>query len=467
MARDILSGAASQIFRDGWAGMPVMAFVPASISLRLFGNTLFGLQMTSVVGGVVCLAAFYLMTLQLFKRQRIALISTALLAINIPFIHFSRIAEYIDPWTFILPGLYLTFKGIRSRQSLFFALAGILVGFGIQMYYSSRVVLVILGALFLFLLVFERRWMRENWPGFVWLGLGILVTLGPTLIFFGQHLDILNGRSRDVWLFSPDVMRHLMGKYQVSSVGGVVLEQFRRSVLMFNHAIDSSTQFGFPHPMFDSLVAPLITVGVAAAIKNWRRWEMAFLLFWVAATMVLGSMLTVDAPAWPRLVGIIPVAALFAGLGIDRLIRWIGQWPLQPPKALVNSMVIIALIFLGWKGWGEYYRTVENNARPQARIGRYLNSLPADITACSFLDPYELNVRETAFLAWPRKLIDIKAAGMDTDLSACPQSSVVWILSNNHLDQLERIQVWYPNGIFTDHLDQTNKIVFSSYLIAD
>jgi 4-amino-4-deoxy-L-arabinose transferase-like glycosyltransferase len=465
MARDILFGNVTQIFHDGWASIPNMAFIPAAISLKIFGNNLYGLQMTSVIGGMVCLVGFYLLALRLFEKQRIALLSTALLAFNIPLIHFSRIAEYIDPWAFILPGLFLTVEAIKSKQPGCFGLAGICFGFGIQMYYSGRVILIILGALFLFLLVFERAWLQTNWQNASWLAVGLLIALGPSLIFFATHRDALIARSRDVWLFTPDIMRHLRNKYAVNSVWGVVMEQMRRSVLMFNHAIDSSTQFGYPHPLFSSYISPFIVVGLAIALKLWRKWEMMLLIIWVGAMMVFGSILTVDAPFWPRLVGIIPVAALFASICIDHLLNRLEKSLQQPSPKWINLALIALVITLGWRDWGIYYKTVENNARPQARIGRYLDSLPDQVAACGFTDPYELNVRETYFQAWPRKVVDIQETGFEVDLSTCPQAPVVWILSENHLDQMSRIASIYPGGILEEHRDENGVLVFTSYFV--
>jgi 4-amino-4-deoxy-L-arabinose transferase-like glycosyltransferase len=465
MARDILNGTWTTLFHDAWANIPTLAFIPSAISLTLFGNNLFGLQMTSVIEGMICLLSVYLLTLRLFGRQRIALTATAILAINIPFIHFSRIAEYIDPWAFILPGLYFAIGGIRSGKSYSYGIAGVLLGFGLQMYYSGRVSLVILAGLFVSLFLFERDWFRRNWMNFAWIAVGVLIAIGPSLIFFGDNVAALNERSREVWLFTPDVMTHMLGRYGVATPVAVVFEQLVRSLLMFNHSIDSSTQFGFPHPMFDSLLAPIVVLGIAFTIRYWKKWNSVLLLMWISSMMVIGSTLTVDAPFWPRLVGILPAASIAAALGIEWIYKWVGRWPKPVPTAVLNIFLIGVFILVGWKDWTLYSQTVNNNARPPARVGRYLSGLPTEVTACNFLNPFELKVRETYFLAWPRQVVDIPEENGGFDLSACPGAPVVWILSKDHMDQLDRIRAAYPGGVLEDHFEANGTYVFTSYLV--
>ncbi len=91
-ARDLLLGAEQNIFKYGWANIPMIGFLPAFFSMAIFGNNLFGLQMTSVVGGTISIFAIYLLVWRLFDNHRLAAITSLLLAINIPHIHFSRIA---------------------------------------------------------------------------------------------------------------------------------------------------------------------------------------------------------------------------------------------------------------------------------------------------------------------------------------------------------------------------------------
>jgi len=136
--------------------------------------------------------------------------------------------------------------------------------------------------------------------------IGILLVMVP--VWFSMLLtgQVLFSRSREVFIFSPGAIDHLLNKYSTTSPFVVLLTQTKLSLLMFNHSSDTSTQFGFPHPMFSSLISPLILLGLGFAVRHWKDANMSFILIWLGLSAVLGSILTIDAPFWPRLVGILP-----------------------------------------------------------------------------------------------------------------------------------------------------------------
>ncbi len=468
-AREWLAMAEKVIFREGWANIPMKAFIPAAISLKLFGNDLFGLNMSAVIDGVLVLLAFYLLVWRLFDSHRLASLATALLAINIPHIHFSRLAEYMDPWPFMFFAVFFMVDGLRGRRLQSLALAGVLMGFGLEMYYSARVIAPILMVALVYLLIVRRQWVTSNRFGLFLLVTGILFALGPSLIYFAQNREAFVERSRAVWLFYEPVMTHLKGKYHVETAWQVLVEQTRISLLMFNHSIDSSTQFGFPHPMFSSLLSPLVLLGFGYGVRRWRHPALGLNLIWLSLILVMGGILTGDAPFWPRLIGILPAAAVFAALVLDRLWATIVQAiPTRRPETVNAALGVAALALLayaGWQNWQLYFDTVQNNARPQARIGRYLASLPPEIAACDFADPYALDIRETAFQAYPRALFDIPRDAPEGLMERCPGPPLVWIVYPAYQSRLADLEARWPGGTVEEHKAQDGNLVFTSYLV--
>ncbi|MCO6450604.1 MAG: glycosyltransferase family 39 protein [Caldilineales bacterium] len=468
-AREILEGKNPFLFREGWANIPMMAFVPASLSLRIFGNNLFGLNMTSVIGGLLSILALYLLAWRLFDSHRIAALAAAILAINTPHIHFSRIAAYMDPWPFLLLGAFLLVDGLRARRSASLTAAGVLVGLGMQMYYSGRVSAIFLTIAFIYLLLFHRRLITDNWAGIALFVVAGIMTFGPSLIYFAGNFEAFAERSRAVFLFHPPVMEHLSGKYGVSTKTAVILEQTRRSTLMFNQSIDSSTQFGYPHPMFSSILSPLVALGFGYGLRWWRRPHIAITMIWLFSIFLFGSVLTGDAPFWPRLIGILPAAALLAAIVIDRF--WENVRQLSPSQRAADILMLaiagLLLVYVGWQNWSEYARTVENNARPQARIGRYLASLPEQIAACSLSDPYQIMIRETLFLAQPRQFVDLPPDATDELLTTCPGPDFVWVLGPNSGNRITDLQRIWPQGVVEEHYDQNGALAFITYLVND
>lgn len=470
-AREWLASTDRTIFREGWANIPMKGFLPAALGLRLFGDNLFGLNMSAVIAGMLTLIGAYLLVWRLFDSHRLALLATAVLTINTPHIHFSRLAAYMDPWPFLVFGTFLVVDGLRARRPASFALAGVLYGLGMEMYYSGRVAAVVMVVALLYLLVAHRDWLKGSGVGFALLVVGVLVALGPSLLYFAANREAFVERSRAVWLFFEPVMTHLKGKYHLQTPWQVLIEQTRVSLLMFNHAIDSSTQFGYPHPMFSSLVSPLVVLGFGYSLRRWRHPGVGLMLVWLLVMLVNGSILTGDAPFWPRLVGILPAAAVLAALVLDRLWAAIAQvLPGRRSPAvpiLIGAVVFAFIAFAGYQNWKLYYTTVKGNARPQALIGRYLSTLPPEVAACDFTDPFGLEIRETAFLAYPRTLFDLPPNAPDGLVERCPGPPFVWIIYPNYRTRLAALAARWPGGQLEEHVAENGEPVFASYLVRD
>ncbi len=470
-AREWLASSNWAIFREGWANIPMKGFLPSALGMWLFGDNLFGLNTSAVIAGMLTLIGTYLLVWRLFDSHRLAALATAVLTINTPHIHFSRLAAYMDPWPFLIFGTFLVVDGLRARRPASFALAGVLYGLGMEMYYSGRVAVVVMVIALLYLLVTRRDWLKGSGAGFALLVVGVLVALGPSLLYFAANREPLVERSRAVWLFYEPVMTHLQGKYNLQTPWQVLLEQARISLLMFNRSIDSSTQFGYPHPMFSSLVSPLVLLGFGYSLRRWRHPGVGLMLVWLLVMLVNGSILTGDAPFWPRLVGILPAAAVLVALVLDRLWAVIVQaLPGRRSAAvavLLGATMAAFIAYAGYQNWTLYYSTVKGNGRSQALIGRYLSTLPPEIAACDFTDPFGLEIRETAFLAYPRTLLDLPPNAPDGLVERCPGPPFVWIVHPNYRTRLAALAARWPGGRVEEHLAESGALVFTSYLVTD
>ncbi|HVN55717.1 MAG TPA: glycosyltransferase family 39 protein [Anaerolineaceae bacterium] len=463
-ARTFLSGEDRSIFGEGW-NFPRMAFIAAAASMSVFGNNLFGMQMASVIEGLLCLLATYLLVWRLFNSHRLAALTMAVLAINTVHIHFSRIAENMDPWPYALFAFFFLVDGLKSRRASSFGFAGILCALSMQMYTGGRVSLFIIGCFLVCIFIFKRQWILQNKAGLLLFGVGWLLATGPSLVYNLTHWDIYAGRAREVYLFEPGVLRHLMGKYQVSSVLGVVLTQIKLSLLMFNHSIDSSTQFGFPHPMFSSLVSPLAVLGLGFSLRRWKEPGMMFLISWLGLICVVGSILTVDAPAWPRLVGILPAGALLIALALDQTIELGKRIPVPGATFALGGLVFLLLASTGSFNWEQYYSHVYANAHPEAMIGRFLSQLPGEVSACGITTRAPISVREVEFLAWPRQIVAIDPGAPDEDVLMCPNPPFVWIISPDVDNKLGVIRAIWPVGTLQDHFATNGDLIFRSYMV--
>ncbi|HUM01356.1 MAG TPA: glycosyltransferase family 39 protein [Thermoanaerobaculia bacterium] len=463
-AREVLVGGETRLVGVSWAEIPRLGYQPTVLAMRVFGNDIRGLMAAAAVGGMLFLIALYALVWRLFDSHRLALLATAIAAGNTAHVHFSRIAAYMDPWPFCLGAFFFAVDGLRGRRTISLAISGILLGLGAQMYYSGRVAVFVLGAFLLHTAFLRRAWLRRSAAGLGALALGFILTLGPNVAFFLKYPHAINSRGRDVWLFTPSVLTHLSGVHGITNPLGILLVQIERTLLTFNHTIDTSTQFGYPHAMFAALVAPLIALGFARALKRWRDPGPGLLIPFFALILSLGGFLTVDAPFWPRLVGVVAPAAVFAALAIDAAADASTRLHAAAPR-WVLAVAGAGLLIVAISSWMTYRKTTEQNARSQALIGRFLSTLPENVTVCGVADPFWLEVRETAFLAWPRRLIDLKPEEAAAPPSPCVTPPFAWVLSRNHLDAFGDLTKRFPEGQAENHAAQNGSPVFVSFRV--
>ena len=171
-AQQFLAGLVPGVVGVGWADIPLPGFLPTVAAMTLTGDQgTLGLALASALGGVLAVWGTWVL-LQTVQGRRVALIGTALLAVSYTAIHFSRIAEYMDPVPFGVWALAFLAIGLRRRSSLPFVLSGALAAWAGLMYFSGRVVFLVFAALLLYLLLFDRPLLRANLVGLAWLAVG-------------------------------------------------------------------------------------------------------------------------------------------------------------------------------------------------------------------------------------------------------------------------------------------------------
>jgi streptogramin lyase len=142
------------------------------------------------------------------------------------------------------------------------------------------------------------------------------------------------------------------------------------SILTYN--FDASSVYTFTNePIAKPIEAVLIILGISYALWRWRDTRMAVLSMWFWSTIIVGGVLTIDAPYVARIVGIFPALALFAAITLNKLcaefVGFIGQARVRlrrfyaPMLArriaqAASALVLLALLgFLGVQNFNDYY----------------------------------------------------------------------------------------------------------------
>jgi hypothetical protein len=456
-ARALATGQEPFLFKFGWANIPMIGFLPAALTMKVFGTGLVGLNASGVVEGLGMIVGVYLLGRQLI-HPRAGLLAAALLTISYTHVHFSRTSEYIDPVVFMVYAVFFLVLGLQRGRGWAFVLSGLAAAFSLQMYYSGRITLFIVASVGLYLLIARRDLLAARWQGgLLWL-LALLAGLGPMLIVFLRDWEGFVSRSREVFLFTPAVLEHLRYKYQVDSLGGILWEQVKRTLLVFHVYADTSTQFGLQRPIVDVVFSALLALGVGYALAHLRRFGHFLLLAWLGLILLLGLFLTNNAPFWPRLLGLLPPAALLAGLAVERVYTPVVDWARQRQLAWVRpaaiALLIAGLAVAGWHNWNTYVASKGSWAMTRTRIGRLLAEAPHQTRAYIVADPYRYIDREFEFLAPGRLLGDLSEEQVRS--GAIPLDSAgptLIVVTPNHAALVDVLRLRYPAGSATAQPD--------------
>ncbi|MDQ5858089.1 MAG: PA14 domain-containing protein, partial [Acidobacteriota bacterium] len=146
----------------------------------------------------------------------------------------------------------------------------------------------------------------------------------------------------------------------------VVWRQVQTTLSILTHRFDASSVYTFTgEPVAKPTEAALIILGIAWALWRWRDTRMALLSIWFWSTVLVGGALTIDAPYMARLIGIVPVLALFAAIPVSRLAAAAADFVatrVPPPfgkrlgEAVSATALLGLLAFLTWQNYTDYFR---------------------------------------------------------------------------------------------------------------
>jgi dolichyl-phosphate-mannose-protein mannosyltransferase len=463
-ARALATGAQRQIFGFGWAAVPWLGYLPPWVTMKLFGPGLAGLNASGAIEGIFIIIGVYLLGRDLFS-PRVGLLAAALLTVSEALLAASRQSSYIDPPFFLVFAIYFLLLGLREGRGWAIVLSALFASLCFQMYHSGKLVVPITGFVLLFLLLFHWRWMKARWWALVLWLISILIVFGPMLVVFAQKPADLAERSREVFIFNPDVVNHEKGVYGVDTVPGILGQQARRTLLLFNYYQDKGTQFGVGRPLLDPYLGVLFVLGLGWALFLARRLGNALLLGWIFLGLLLGSFLTANSPFWPRLIILLPPAALLAAQAADVLYDEARRGlDLARPAAYAVPVVTAFLILgIGAFNWSAYVEVKGSWATPRTTIGRYLADLPPTTHAYLVSNDYTYTDREFEFLAPGYLVRNLSPDEVTGDLQRVGEPTLL-ILTREQEPLRAKLETLYPGGTLLEHPgNMADEVAFYSF----
>lgn len=322
-------------FSTGWYSVPTMSFLAYGLGMRLFGSTVAGARALSAVIGTATVLATYLLAREVAGRW-VGWIAAVLIAFGHYSIHFSRLASnQVADGLFLPLALWFLLRGLREGERdavgpvypFWFGLAGFTLGLAWYGYFGARLSSIVAGLYLGWRALVEPRFLRRQGWGILLLLMGVGVALFPLLFHYIAHPSEFFSRYNQVGILASGWLEQAKAVTGRSATA-LLLQQFWKSVSAFHFTPDPTFWYCPGVPLLDPVSGVFLVLGLVAVTRRARRPGYGLLLLWFWSLILLGWTLTENPPSSQRGVGIAPVAAVLAAVGLVEtagLVRRLGD----------------------------------------------------------------------------------------------------------------------------------------------
>ena len=433
-----------------------------ALFIKLFGQNVVALRMTAASIGALTVLAFYSLARELYD-QRIALLTTALLAADRWHITFSRIVYelILVPLVISLQILFLI-KALKTGRRRWWALAGVMLALGLNTYTAYRVVPFFMLAYFGYWLITHRARLRRDLEGMGIFWAATLAGATPLSVYIIRHWSVFVSR-----------MNHLSVFRDVEAAGSYapIWSNLRKALLMFNLQGDNAALNNLPGaPMLHAVVGILVVLGLVWALRwFWKELPALYLLWFGSFISLAVFSVAHEAPNARRPIGVIPLVYLLTAVVFTALWRaWKQAFGTKRTRPLFILLTALILFVMG-ANLNAYFRVqaidpaVWNAFSPEeSAIGAYLAQQPDDLTI--YLDPQYVGHAAIGFIGGEHTIIPLDLT-RHIPLRQPPAGDALFVIEPKDQQIIPLLQHLYPTGLFQAHQDRFGHTLFLSYAI--
>jgi Dolichyl-phosphate-mannose-protein mannosyltransferase len=304
------------LISDGWIEMPNLYLYFNLLILKLFGVSYSSMKLLSVIPGVICCGAFFLIAHRIFTI-RIAIGTAALFTFG----HWSlRLGRYGWAVSFMIMmftvAIWLLLRALQSGRPLYAYCSGIAAGIALYSCVGAQVAVASLVAFLILEYMFRRD--RSTLTHGVAFATAIASVAYPIACYYVSRPGVFSVRTSELSVFNS------------TNPLPLILKSVGLHALMFHWKGGTFARDNFPGlPMLDPLTGLVLIAGLVILIQMIK---VPFARL-IACTFVLnfaGGVFSVSQEAPPyvfRTASVIVPAFIIVGLGLQWLMRWIGtRW---------------------------------------------------------------------------------------------------------------------------------------------
>lgn len=327
----------------------IYATVP---SIWLFGVNELAVRFPSAVSGVFFIVITYLLTFEIFRKTKISLLASFLLAVSPWSLQISRAAFEAHLASFFNVLAIYFFLKLKKEKGWFLPLG---VVFFILSFYTFNANRIIAPLLLSFLIIFKLQdlFLIKKWL-FISLILGIVLVL-PSISYLASreskvrfqevsvfnNLEILKKSNERISLHHNSLLSRLIHNRRIYYTKEVIkhfFDHFRIDFLFIN---------GDKNPRLSSYSVgllylfslPFLIIGILQAVKSYKK-TVLFLTVWLTVSLLPASV-SKETPHALRTASALPIYDLLVAYGIWNFFR---LFSLNPARKFIVVLTVFILI---------------------------------------------------------------------------------------------------------------------------
>jgi 4-amino-4-deoxy-L-arabinose transferase-like glycosyltransferase len=350
---NILSGQKSNFFVTGWAGEPMLAFLPVALFIKLIGISAFAVRIGGALQGTLAVISLYLLAREAFGRP-VAFFSACLLAALPWHVHFSRLGVMnVGDSFYAATVLWLTYRALRKGRYIDYLPAGLMTGLALYTYVGTRLVVAMAIGVLAYTVIRQRDYLRKHFRHLAIFIFAFLIVASPTLYSFSLHFDEFMGRVNDESLLSNNRLQQLATQTGVEPAD-FMKQQIQDSTAIFVATPGPGQFFDTPQPYLTWWAAVFLFLGMLYVFWNFTQVRSMMLIGWFWAPVILGGALTLGPPSHQRMLSAAPALVLIVAIGLWKFAQAI-QLTTRVPKRLILTLCVLAVGFTAWQDLNFYF----------------------------------------------------------------------------------------------------------------
>jgi len=279
-------------------------------------------------------------------------------------VNFSRIGYHASfaLLVFILL-LYFLWKAWQDNKLSSFLLSGFLLGLSQHTYQSARLIPVWLTALFLVCLALSRAFINKNAVKITAALLLSIITALPVIAFALQKPSVFFQRQSEVSIFTKEAVEGTRIYHNLpaeTDTGRLIIENFRKTLLMFQYLGDKNPKHNIPgKPVLDFVTGAFFMAGLLMALLRFKEPKNVFFLL-LFLLFIIPGFITIEAPQSLRLFFLVPAVIYFCGLSFVTLASFAVSLPRYAKAGLAAALCLMPAVS-AVENYGLYFNTQAKN----------------------------------------------------------------------------------------------------------